>query len=147
MVSYDRRPKTASHATDILGLIVRKALDGRRIDTLIDAYVDEVTEDWEDENGPVPQSGVSEHKEWQQSTLGMLFPPDEAEAAFKAIYVPLYRRLVRGASEHEALSVMEMPDAFYQRPVPKAVVREVALASARRDAAEARALYERARQT
>lgn len=142
--SYDRRTKTAS-AASILRIIVDKALEGRGVEALVHAYIDDAVEAWEDENGPVPGfDSTRAYDEWRQETFGIILTALEVEKAFREAYVPLYRRLT-GASASSALEVMEVPDGMPSNTVPKTVIEAVAVATARRDAAEANTLRDLAR--
>lgn len=144
MYSYDRRTKTAS-AASILKLIVDKALDGRSVDSLVNAYIDDAVEAWEDDNGAAPSFETTrEHDAWRRETFGIIADALDIEKAFEAVYIPLYRKLT-GASAQSAREVMELPDGLPRVVVPKAVLDAVAVAQARRDAAEANALRDLAR--
>lgn len=143
MYDYDRRTKTAS-AASILRLIVDKALDGRNVQSLVHAYIDDAVDAWEDENGSVPSfPSTREHDAWRKETFGILTDASQIEKAFADAYVPVYRKLTR-ASVQSAMEVMEVPDGLPRDVVPLPVIEAVAVASARRDAAEALALRDRA---
>ncbi len=146
MTSYDRRPKKATHTVDILEVILRKAVSDKNFSSLVQAYNDELIEEWEEDNGEQPGGSVAENEAWQKATFGMLISRNEIETAFTAAYVPTYRRIVQGASVRDAMGVMDMSPGMPSSHVPRAVVKAVAEAVARRDAVEANALLSRGRQ-
>jgi len=145
MYSYDRR--LASSTDQILGLIVKKALTERNTEALVQAYVAELEEDWEESHedaDEAPWQSDAEHAKWLTKTFGILHKPHEVEQVMADAFVETYRHLVRhSVSRAEALDVFMFPlPGFPDQGVPKTIAVAVAQALARRDAAEANQMHE-----
>lgn len=139
--SYDRRRVVASRTSQILHLIVDKAMHERNVHSLVNAYVDELEEEWEEahEDDDQRPETVADHDKWLTKTFGILHTSDDVEQAMANAFAATYRRLVKHpVSLEETLDVFIFPiPGFPTTGVPKAVAVEVAQAMARRDAAEA----------
>lgn len=137
---YDRRTHVASSAAQILQLIVQKALLDRNTEALVEAYFDELREDWEDENegeDPAPNT-LSDHNQWLTRVFGILHSEPDVFRVMSDTYAATYRRLVKHTVSHgAAVEAFMFPLGFPTRRVPKVVAVAVAEAVARQDAAEA----------
>jgi len=138
---YDRRTRVASSAAQILQLIVQKALDDRNTEALVEAYFDELREDWGDGNegeDPEPGGTSSDHNQWLTRVFGILHSEPDVFRVMSDTYAAIYRRLVKHTVSHgAAVEAFMFPLGFPTRRVPKVVAVAVAEAMARRDAAEA----------
>ncbi len=143
--SYDRRrPKVGSKDT-ILRVIVQKALAGRSFEALVNAYVEEMIEDLEEDHEEVQPAEIAKVGPWLKKH-GILTERRDIEQRYIATYVPLYRRLTR-ASESQAKEVLDMPSRILSiANVPVAVIDGIASTQARNDADDAIALRELALQ-
>lgn len=134
--TYDRR-KVASK-NSILNLIVKGVLAERNVTSLVDAYIDAVKDDFEEEYGTPPESFSDDR--WLD-THGIL-KADAAERIAQKIYFREYKRRARWSDPAE---VFEWPEVQGRgKRTPKDVAEAVAYALAIRDGAEAKELRERA---
>ena len=139
MYSYDRT-KQASGADRILDMIVRNAIQNKAFAGLVDAWEEEVAEDWEEE-----QAATSLDEESSFQFLQDMRVEGEAaiEKAIQAVYVPMYKRLRRGMTTQGALETLEIPEKM-PRMMPLPVIKAIGVALARNDARDAQILQDMA---
>lgn len=146
--TYDRRHLVmASSAAQILDLIVAKALQRRSSEALVRAYLDELQEDWEEDNegdDPPPQESVADHDKWLVRTFGLILNSQTLERVMADAFVRKYRQIIRHpVTREEVLEVFEFPiEGFPSDYAPRTIAVAVAEALATRDAMEANQLHE-----
>lgn len=137
-MGYDFRERTASQSrSQILELIVEKALNERTTVSLVRAFVDSLKEDWEEETDDVFDPLPHNFK-----AIGVIEKASEIERVMVDAFVARYRkRLDHPVTREEALDVFMYPLAgFPDEEVPREVAVAVAQAFADRDAREANAM-------
>lgn len=128
----------------ILNLIVKKVLEEREAGSLLQAYIDELEEDWEENHGGLPVwESLAGRERWQTQTFGMLHCPN-VEKVMADTFVSVYRKLVQHpVTREEALEAFEFPHfGFPDHNVPESVAVAVATALAERDAVETNVMRE-----
>lgn len=119
-----------------LQMIVERALAEKQFQGLLDDWV---KDRWEELEGDIEGLVAFERK------FGIMNKERDIELAFQKFYVPLFRRLW-GASASEALDALDYDSIrMPNRNVPMMVIKLIAEALAKRDAAEAETLREMAR--
>jgi len=146
--SYDRR-KTASPSS-ILRVIVKNALDGRKLSKLIEAYREALEEDFEEEHGHGYEGyGTAEAQRWYEKVLDYVFDARKKEKELQDAYVRAFLRTKRGAPKSQAKENFdEVEDFPYSDkiPVPALVIAVIGEALGERDAQAAMDLEAHARQ-
>lgn len=145
MYSYDRR--LASSRKRIVDLIVQQVLRERETKPLMEAWISDAIEDWqEDTEDEPPGDSMTEYNRWLEQEIGVLLDKNDIEKSLQTAYVDLYRKLVRGTSQASALEVFDYPDIIPDARVPKEVAVAIGEAMAKRDAVDAIALKELAQE-
>lgn len=141
MYNYDRT-RTASTAESILRLIVKQLARERDASSLVQAYLDEVREDWEEGDRAWPDLTSAQHDAWMKAELDILSDQRDMEKRFADRYVSEYIRRVRGTSRANAMEVMDPPN--FPPRIPGAALDQLATTLAMQDATDALALREMA---
>ena len=120
--------------------IVDRILRGRSATSLIQAEIDDLYDDYEEDDSLPNFDSVAEKEDWEEKNLGILHGAD-IEKILRDTYVSEYRRRTR-VDERTALEVFDPPR------LPHAIVgktlRVIAVAMATDDAEDYQALREMA---
>lgn len=129
-------PKPTETQAAILDLIIQGVLAERRVESLVEAYLDDLGDDLEAETGCEPDSRAD------FEALGVVCDAADLEALMQERYCRRYCEMVRHpVSSEQALEVFQYPlPGFPEERVPRHVVLAVARALADRDAREANAM-------
>ena len=142
MQGYDYDFRTASaDQSQLLNMIVKRALDVKDTRPLIRAYVSAAREDFEEENEENLSDNSKEFDKAFDEHIRMVKSEGAVEKLFEETFARVYRTRA-GGTVGEALEAMDtsVTDRFYDDEIPSDIVVAVATALARRDAAEAIAL-------
>jgi len=133
--SYDRSI-IASTTGRLLGLIVDKVIEDRNPKALIEAYTEEVIDDFEEEEGDHADPGSDRF----YRDLGFL-KENDAEKVAQKIYVKAYRRVFR---DSHPLEGWEWPGYNYDLPnwIHRKIAEAIGLALGGRDGRDAQALLQ-----
>lgn len=125
----------SSHLDEIEEMIIRRSLAERSIESLVQAWIDDACEVWDEENGDgLTPLGDDPDK---QDKILKLVRGAKVEQVLRKAYKATWDRLVGdwAGSADEVFDVQDVPDV-----IPRQLLQTLAQAHARRDAQEAKEL-------